>query len=348
MKKIKKENIKKLLQEVSKKWNIYAPQKNINEDVLFDKLPEQTQDLEKALDNIILDAMPIISPKDIFFPQIETMFEFNNNKIEEKIETSSKLLWGVKSCDLNGILHNDEFYKKNFEDKYYLSRIQNRFIVVISCSKPMKNTCFCSSTKTGPFAESGYDLQLFETENTYLVEIGSEKGKEFVDEFANFFENSIDEIKQIKNKAIESIELKVDLTKALDLMSDNSVSDNSVPDDSVLEKIYQQISEKCISCGGCIYVCPTCTCFNVFDNAKNGNGERLRNWDGCFLEGYTREASGHNPRKEKQKRTTRRYEHKLKYDNNIIGKTGCIGCGRCLSSCPVNIGMSNFIQEITK
>jgi len=84
----------------------------------------------------------------------------------------------------------------------------------------------------------------------------------------------------------------------------------------------------------------------VLDDKDEESGVRRRNWDACVFKGYTREASGHNPREEKWLRTSRRYEHKLKYDYKTAGMSGCIGCGRCLSSCPVEIGMSRFIQEI--
>ena len=112
--------------------------------------------------------------------------------------------------------------------------------------------------------------------------------------------------------------------------------------------MYEPIAERCIYCGGCLYVCPTCSCFHVFDEIKAGSGVRYRNWDACVFEGYTREASGHNPRLEKSSRTCRRYEHKLKYDYLTTGMSGCVGCGRCLSACPVNIGMSQVIEEVAK
>jgi len=86
----------------------------------------------------------------------------------------------------------------------------------------------------------------------------------------------------------------------------------------------------------------------VFDEKRGNWGIRYRNWDACVFEGYTREASGHNPRSQKWVRTSRRYEHKLKYDYLTTGMSGCVGCGRCLASCPVDIGMSKFIQEITE
>lgn len=341
---IEKKNINNLLRETIKGWDVYVPQKNLGADIWFDKLPKQGTELDRVLENIVLeDVDTVISAKDIFFPQLESMFEFKDGKIKETVESSPKLLFGVKSCDLEGILFSDDFYKRNFEDKYYLSRIQNRFIVVIGCIKPPRPTCFCTSAKTGPFAKGGYDLQLADNNDSYLVEIGSQKGEEFISKYKEYFKDLPTDtdklICDIKLKACESIELKVDFQKALDLMG----RDNFIPEEN-----YKRIGERCIYCGGCLYVCPTCTCFNVFDDTRGKEGKRLRNWDACVFEGYTREASGHNPRKENWKRTSRRYEHKLKYDYKTTGMSGCIGCGRCLSSCPVDIGISKFIQEITE
>lgn len=341
---IEKKNIKDLLKEALKEWNVYIPQRDLGGDVWFDTLLEEGRELDKALENIVLeDVDSVISAKDIFFPQLESCFEFNKDKIRETVESSPKLLFGVRPCDLKGILFTDDFYKRNFEDKYYLSRIQNRFIIAKGCLRPPRRTCFCTSAKTGPFAENGYDLQLVENGDSYLVEIGSKKGEEFIKKHAKFFTEPLGDTSkitsEIKSKAAESVELKVDFELALDLMSKNEF---------VPEENYKRIGERCIYCGGCLYVCPTCTCFNVFDNVKDKAGLRMRNWDACVFEGYTRETSGHNPRKEKWQRTSRRYEHKLKYDYQATGMSGCIGCGRCLASCPVDIGISKFIQEITE
>lgn len=341
---IEKKNIRNLLKETAKDWNVYVPQKNLGSDLWFDILPKQKQALDRALENVVLDDVDtVISPKDIFFPQLESVFKFNNAKIAETVESSPKLLFGVRPCDLKGIIFSDDFYKRNFKDKYYLSRIQDRFIVVKGCLKPPKRTCFCASAKTGPFIESGYDLQLVEAGDSYFAESGSRNGEKFLKKYAKFFRNVFSSanksISSIKKKAAGAVELKIDFKKALKLMS---------KDDFVPEENYRRIGERCIYCGACLYVCPTCTCFNVFDNIKDKAGVRMRNWDACVFEGYTRETSGHNPREEKWKRASRRYEHKLKYDYKVTGMSGCIGCGRCLSSCPVDIGISKFIQEITE
>lgn len=341
---IEKSDINELLKETIKDWSVYIPQKNFGDDIWFEVLPKEDKKLTEALKRVSLeDEDIVISPKDIFFPQLETMFEFKKENVKETIESSSKLLFGIKPCDLKGVLFVDDFFKRNLEDKYYLSRIQDRFIIVIGCLQPPRpSACFCASAKTGPFAESGYDLQFIDIGDAYLVEVGSPKGEEFLSKYTNFFKDFSGDadkiINQIKSKACDSVELKVDFQKALNRMED---------DEFIPEENYKSISERCIYCGACLYACPTCTCFNVFDQVKE-EGIRCRNWDACVFEGYTREASGHNPREDKKTRTARRYEHKLKYDNKVTGISGCVACGRCLTSCPVNIGMSKFIREIIK
>ncbi len=211
--------------------------------------------------------------------------------------------------------------------------------MIVGCLKPGKN-CFCTSTGTGPYLETGFDLQLVDIGDRYFVETGSGKGEEFIAGHAGYFkeadEQNIETSEKIKSDTAKSVELKVDFEKALQIFRE----------DKVPKEIYEKIADKCIYCGGCLYVCPTCTCFNVFDEGDGNSGIRYRNWDACVFEGYTREASGHNPRKEKWIRASRRYEHKLKYDYLATGTSGCVGCGRCLSSCPVNIGMSKVIQEV--
>ncbi|MFH1504191.1 MAG: 4Fe-4S dicluster domain-containing protein [Candidatus Omnitrophota bacterium] len=345
IKAIEKNNVKNLLKEAAKERSVYAPLRQVEDDVWFKPLPKDNKELETALENLALDGADIvISPKDIFFPQLETMFEFEGGKITEAVEALPKLLFGIRPCDLKGLLFADDFFKRDFEDKYYLSRMQDRFVIAVGCVKPPRpQACFCTSAKTGPFAGNGYDLQFIDNGDSYFVEAGSGQGEEFLEKYSQFFtgcpENSLEAADQIKKKAVDSIELKVDFQKALDLMA---------KEDFIPRENYERIGERCLYCGACLYTCPTCTCFNVFDNAKDEKGERVRNWDGCVFQGYTREASGHNPRKEKWLRTSRRYEHKLKYDKSVTGASGCTGCGRCLSSCPVNIGMSKFIQEITE
>ena len=270
--------------------------------------------------------------------------EIKNNKIRDTVEYSRKLLFGIKACDFKGILFSDEFFKRNFQDNYYLSRTKDRLVVIKGClSPPRPNACFCTSAKTGPFLDKDYDIQLVDINGSYLAEIGSERGEEFISKYKRFFTDCSDSDKEhasmTKKRAIASVDFKIDFSKAIELMTHKK---------GPPEELYERIAQRCIYCGGCIYVCPTCTCFNVFDDVENGIIRRYLNWDTCVFEGFTREASGFNPRATKWLRASRRYEHKLRHDYETTGTSGCVGCGRCLVSCPVGLGMSKFIQEISE
>ena len=348
---LKKDNVKALCMEACKEWETYVPLEGLGQDVQFEKINDKETD--SALNGLNLDyAWLVIPPKVIGFPQLESLFEFQNGKVTEIVQPAGKkLLFGLRACDLKAILFVDEFFKRDFEDIYYLSRCSNILTVLVGCMRPPRD-CFCTSAKTGPFLpslyesdrnqESDFDLQMIDVGNAYVVEIGSKKAEQFIESHRRFFDEASEQViaksEQAKSSAEQAVTRKVDFEKAIE-----NFCKDKFPRDS-----YETIAERCIYCGGCLYVCPTCTCFNVFDEKQENHGGRYRNWDACVLEGYTREASGHNPRQEKWLRTARRYEHKLKYDYLATGMSGCVGCGRCLASCPVDIGIVQAIEEAAK
>lgn len=361
---IKKANIKPLLKEAVGDWHVYAPLEETGGDVNFSLLDRDK--IDEALDKVTLeDKATAIGPKDLFFPQLESLFEIKKiafgdkllrfsqwypldtflyhkkGKIKETVEYSKKLVFGIKACDLKGMQFTEGFFKQNFEDKYYLSRAKDRFVVVKGCLEPPRpEACFCTSAKTGPFLDEGYDIQLVDIGEAYFVELGSRQAEDFIARYKKFFHQASssdkDRISQVKQKAFDAVNCKIDFSRALRLIT------QEVP-----ERLYKKIAQRCIHCGGCIYACPTCTCFNVFDDLGKGVTRRFRNWDACVFSGFSREASGFNPRPTKWLRASRRYEHKLRYDYEQTGKSSCVGCGRCLVACPVNLGMSQFIQELT-
>lgn len=348
---LKKDNVKALCINASREWETYVPLESFGGDVQFMKLDNEEREL--SLDRLNLDYESlVVPPKVIAFPQLESLFKFRDGKIIETVKPAvSRLLFGLRACDVKGILFMDDFFRRNFEDIYYLNRSMNKLLVIVGCKRPLE-TCFCTSTKTGPFLPlpdepdrakfAEFDLQLVDVGEQYIVEIGSKKGKEFISNYRRFFdeasEGDLECSKIAKRDTEKAVSLRVDFKNAI----------KKFCNDKVPRQIYEKIAERCIYCGGCLYVCPTCSCFNVFDDRKGNSGSRYRNWDACVFEGYTREASGNNPRFEKWIRTSRRYEHKLKYDYLITGMSGCVGCGRCLLSCPVNIGISRVIEEVSK
>lgn len=334
-----------LLTRAGRQWTVYAPLRGTGGDVELEPLPGTAAGVAAAFGRLAGGSeSPVIAPKELFFPQWESLFEFRGAQTRATPEASPKLLFGIAACDLAGLRFADEFFRRRVDDYYYRSRLRNRFIITRVCPAPPRpRACFCASAKTGPFASAGFDLQLLEAGDRYHVEVGSARGAAFVRKFRSCFAaapvGAAREIKALKRRAAAAVELQVPFRRALQLMK---------KDEFVPEENYRRIGERCIYCGACLYTCPTCTCFNVVDRGTARRGGRFRNWDACVFSGYTREASGHNPRAEKWLRTARRYEHKLKYDPRVAGASGCVGCGRCLASCPVGIGISEFIREIAE
>jgi len=116
--------------------------------------------------------------------------------------------------------------------------------------------------------------------------------------------------------------------------------------DMINNPFWDKVSRKCITCGACTYLCPTCYCFDIQDTGKEGKYTRLRVWDSCMYTVYTLEASGHNPRKEKEKRMRQRVMHKFNYYPFLYQEYGCVGCGRCIKYCPVNVDIREIISKV--
>lgn len=342
--KIKKENLIRLLDILKDKANLLAPHKDEYGDIYFLKV----SDVSKVLLQHFKPLMPAI--REGLFKQMQDMINYTKEGKKTRIETTGieekqeTILFGLPTCDLEGIFYNDVFYaKREFSDFYYTSIRNELTLINIVCTTPPNENCFCASMKHGPFSETGFDIQLTDINNNYFIaEIGSKKGEIIISSQINLF-------KQLSNedtKSLEAIKTKAKILatkpylnkeKALENMAYNPLN-NEVLDD---------ISKRCISCGACNYTCPTCECFNVVDINFDNKGVRKRILDTCILSGYWRMAGGHNPKPERTNRTRNRYYCKLLWDKEKFGDSGCVGCGRCLDSCPVNIDIKEVIKSLS-
>ncbi len=291
-------------------------------------------------------------PKQVFFPQTEKMFDFKREGKAftgvQAVEKSEKpiLLFGIRPCDTSAMTVLDKLFTWDYIDPYYNDRRTNATVISFSCTNPQmpQKTCFCTSVDGGPNSTKGADMLWTDIGDSYLVESITDKGKKILDLGKKYFKDATSDHKKkaqdIQKKAEESITKTLEkkgLGQALEASFDNTYWD--------------QFSQRCLGCGICTLMCPTCHCFDINDIISKGKGWRERTWDSCQYEYYTIHASGHNPRPAKKHRQRNRLYHKFLYMDKNLDVLGCVGCGRCISKCPVNIDIvevAEGIKEVTK
>ena len=269
-------------------------------------------------------------PKDFFFPQEATTLKLYRDRLESQEIRSKKVIFGIRPCDLEGLLILDQFYLGNITDPFYKARRENTLLVTFACFNPAP-TCFCKEADAGPVAKRGYDIQVFDLGDVYLVEAGSEAGEKYISEFP-------------EADAVLKSRLEEENKKTLEKFTPRPWADNlynfHVSKDS---GIWRELSKFCLKCGGCNYLCPTCSCFNTFDLDFGEYVEQRREWDSCLLEGYHRMA-GSNPKPDGASRFQFRFECKLSPEvNRPYGRISCTGCGRCIQTCIGDAHMESLL-----
>ncbi|MGI6685956.1 MAG: 4Fe-4S dicluster domain-containing protein [Bacillota bacterium] len=276
----------------------------------------------------------LLPPKDVLFPNTEKMYSYKiaNQEVAELTvhnEAENQVIFGLRPCDMQSIkCMDDVFLTKTFVDEFYKTKRENLTTVCIGCTKPAP-TCFCDSMGLNPGKHEAADVQMYDLGDSYGVEAQTEAGQALVNKWHNLLSEGEVTIPEV------SCTLKVDMTNVPQKLAKMFESD-----------VWKNISRKCIGCGTCTYVCPTCYCFDI--DVKNGGNEgyRFRCWDSCMFSEYTRMAGGHNPRPSKKERIRNRFLHKLEYFNERYGKNLCVGCGRCVAKCPVNVDITLFIDQL--
>lgn len=331
---LKKENLNKWLEDL-KHNQLFAPVET-NGIIQFEKV--------KDINKIGLNLNSLIPPKRIIFPQTESLFEFKKGKkidIKTPLKNDEKLIiFGIKPCDAKSFLILDKMFYSDITDKLYQRKREKTIFIGISCNKPSIN-CFCTSFDLKPYSREAMDILLTDLGDRYYVDAITEIGKKLINESISLFfpatDDDIKEVKKTHKNSIQYIKRKVDIS--------------GIPDK--LAKIYDsdywnKISMKCLGCGICTYLCPTCYCFDMQDETQNSDGRRIRTWDSCMYSEYTLHTSGHNPRESRMNRLRNRIYHKFKYHHENFGNFLCTGCGRCIDKCPVNVDLIEIISKIVE
>jgi ferredoxin len=287
-----------------------------------------------------------LSPKSVILPQSERMFEFtlDESKGEAHVvkeapkDFSPQVIVGIRPCDAFAFeLVRINFDNPQYQDPWWVQRMESTTLVGFGCNDPCAS-CFCTSVGSGPFSEKGLDALMVDLGDRFLVRSLTSKGEAF--------------LKKIEFGAVADDSL---LKKALSLprAAEKKIS-SRVHMDHLRERVvnelfnapfWERVSFSCINCGTCTYLCPTCWCFDIQDEVSGKEGDRIRNWDACMFPLFTLHGSGHNPRDKKLQRVRQRFMHKLKYYVDTYGHgAACVGCGRCVQFCPVNIDIREVFE----
>ncbi|MDI6916632.1 MAG: 4Fe-4S dicluster domain-containing protein [Thermoplasmatales archaeon] len=319
--KIKKENIVKIVEKLMKDYDVVAPVRN-EKRFVFEKI--------KNPEKIVLDYdSTILPPKKFLLPSPEIMIRFDNDKITIPENNKKTIFFGIHPCDMNAINLLDKVEYDEYKDDYYIKKRENSVFVCVDCTKA-NEYCFCESM--GSDKPEGYDVLLTDIGDYYFVETGSRKGEELVEN--GFFEN-VD-----KN---EKIERKKNCKRKMNIENFDKILKQKFDD-----KIWEQLGDKCLGCGSCSFVCPTCYCYSVKDivDLSLKKGERRRVWDSCLLVDFAKVAGGHNFREKRSARVKQRMYHKELYFFEKYNYSACVGCGRCIRECPVGIDVTDVISKI--
>jgi sulfhydrogenase subunit beta (sulfur reductase) len=312
-----------LLISLKSDYDIIGPKKMPDGEVTFDEI--------SSTDEITFEYVNEYEPlKRFLTPTREKLFQFsgqkNNLNLTPPKDINPFILFGVRSCDVQGFAHQDGFFSGAYEDNYYWARRNKMVVISMACNEPL-DTCFCICCNGGPWLDSGFDLQLTDFGDRFLVDVGTQKGIDILSKTTTNKATAKDEDlrRQLMQACDEKMVPVAYLAKAIIQISNNRVK----------EELWEQFGAECFSCGGCTHVCPLCTCYDVQDSMTDeNNGVRFRFWDSCQYCGFTHEASGHNPRGQTKERVKRRFYHKLSYAYiNQDGHPGCVGCGRCITVC---------------
>jgi ferredoxin len=336
---LKKDQVAKLHSDLEEEYNFFAPVKEKG-NIVFRKISDAEE--------IVLDYFNSkVPPKEVLFPKMEVLFEYTldgkNVEIQERKDLDQKIIiFGIRPCDAHSVALLENFFAfGKLQDEIFLKKRENATLIGIGCNAP-KSTCFCTSIEGNPFQKDNLDVILVDLDDKYLVEPVSEKGKTLIQKLSwlsDATEADVKKAQELEKQAEELFVTKLDLTNVPQLLDPN-----------FNHPIWAEISDICMGCGTCSFLCPTCTCFDVFDenDEYNNRGRRIRIWDTCQFCLYTLETSGHNPRTSCIERCRNRILHKFSYYPKNYNLIGCVGCGRCVQLCPVNNDLRSIIKKVNE
>ncbi len=331
-KKISKKEVASLLQKWSQQFTVLAPSKASGVAAMAEWDGKDASFLDWYRNTVV-------PPKASFLPPMEEMFRFGKGEEGYQIDPPSKnghkqLLFGVRPCDARAMAILDLTFEDAYKDPYYLEKRKNTVLVGLGCTNPCES-CFCTSMGATPTDSTNVDLMLIDIGDAFLIEEVTDKGKELTKGLKEATKADETEAEKSKKAAYDKVTRKLDTEGIKDKLL-GSFDD---------EEFWENVAAKCISCGICTLLCPTCFCFDINDEMVKGEGTRFRSWDSCGFSLYTKMPM-ENLRSEKWRRVRQKVCHKYEFYPMAFDVIACTGCGRCIRLCPVNWDITQVIESV--
>lgn len=330
---IAKDKIQDYLKALAGRFAVVAP-------VPRDDAPAEFRELADGDEPILDGSKPMMPPKDYLLPRYELLLKVEKGETGPTVESmipedKPRVMLGMWLPDAQAIQVLDRvFLDEKFKDPYYAARRENTLLVAVIPAEP-RWSWFCSSVDDVEGWKKNVDAVMYDLGDRFYVEQTSEKGAALVEGAA--LADPTDDDKAAKDTVWRAFVGQNTLPFAGKALYENLAWD---------DPLWAEIAQKCIACGMCSYMCPSCSCFDIQDETCGTCVERYRCRDTCQFEDFTLMGAGHNPRSVQLPRSRQRLLHKFKYQHEQFGVVGCTGCGRCVELCPVNVDIREVLSRV--
>ena len=336
---LKKENFDQFISTLAQKQKLVAPVPKGFKSFAFEPVDSVGQ--------IALKYIPTVLPlKKYFMPQRETLLEYSAGKgvkAEAVVEYEPLTIFGAHTCDLAGIQCLNMVFSERPKDYNYLTRKNKIILIGLECNEYCDEYASCNLVDAS-FPGGGYDLFFTDLGDYFVVHVNTRAGDEIVASTRSFDKtepSQLDELRKLRDakRKIFANEVPIE-TKHIPELFDRSFR----------ARVWKDLEARCLACGNCTNVCPTCYCFDIRDelDLTLKKGVRYRVWDSCQLEPFAKVAGGFNFRKERSVRQRHRYYRKFRYPMERFARYFCTGCGRCTRTCMADISLKETLNELLK
>ena len=335
---LQKSDFDNFIERLAKIQKLIAPVKKGVKNFTF-------QEIKSAKDIALRYIPTILPPKKYFMPSREELVEYNKSESQWNavLEYDKIIIFGVHTCDLAGIQCLNMVFTEKPKDINYIVRKNKIGIIGLECNDYCDEYASCA-LMDNDFPNGGYDLFFTELKDHFIAHINTLIGEEMIEKtkvFKKATEENMEELKSVRQRKKNIFKNEVEIKhKDLKLLFEKSFASS----------VWQDLDKRCLACGNCTNVCPTCYCFDIFDeiNLDFNSGMHYRRWDSCQNEEFAKVAGGENFRKARGARQRHRYMRKFHYPVEKYSRYFCTGCGRCSRTCMAKINLKETINSLIK